>query len=253
MKKLVIVILLLATTIATEAKQTLVPRYSSFIRIDEQGDTIDARSSRTTLYKDEENGMFRVAVIHETLTLERIKYIKALQTAAAFSTLSAVLSSGVSVFSGDWQQRYHGRLLTYMNTTLAEIYNRNADAAKKLEVQAWVENTGKEELLVADQERGKVWFLQPGQIIRFTLQNPDIMELRISTVDHKMRHFVAMGAGSFLREATVSYEDEKCLVFPLYDTSDEYQEIMGYVKMDKQTADQQQISKEEFKLLKKGK
>ena len=54
MKKLVIVILLLATTIATEAKQTLVPRYSSFIRIDEQGDTIDARSSRTTLYKDEE-------------------------------------------------------------------------------------------------------------------------------------------------------------------------------------------------------
>ena len=253
MKKILLISVFLFVGLAiANAKQTFVPRYSSFIQIDEQGDTIDQRSSRTTLYKDDADGMFRVAVIHETLTLERIKYIKHMQTAASLSTLSAVLS-GVSAFSSDWQQRYQGELLMYMNSTLAEIYNQNVNAAKKLEIETWVENTGTEELLLADQERGMMWFLQPGQVIRFTMQNPDVMQLRVSTVDHRKRHFVTIGAGSIMREANVAYEDDKCYVFPFYENEDGYQVVNHYILMDKITADQRSLSKDEFKAMKKSK
>lgn len=253
MKKLsfIFVFILMGLSVA-EAKRTLVPRYSSFIRIDEQGDTVDQRSSRTTLYKNETGGLFRVAVIHETLTLERIKYIKHMQTAASLNMLSAVLS-GVSVFSSDWQQRYKGQLLSYMNSTLAEIYNYNANAAKKLDIQTWVENTSNEELLLADQERGQMWFLQPGQVIRFTMQNPDVMQLRISTIDLRNRHFVTIGAGSFMREADVAYEDDKCYVFPFYENNQYFQDVNSYVLIEKITMEKRHLSIEEFKALKKRK
>lgn len=248
----ILCLILLMSASTMEAKRTLVPRYSSFISIDEIGDTIDELSSHTTLYKDSPNGMFRVAIIHETLTLERIKYIKRMETAAGLSTLAAVLS-GVSTFSSDWQQRYRGRLFNYMNSTLADIYNYNAKAARKLDIEAWVENTGNEEMMLADQERGRVWFLQSGQTIRFSLNNPDVMQLRISTLNNSERYFVKIGAGSFMRDAEVSYEDDKIYVFPMYDDDKEFQVISEYVIMDKVTAEQQRISKKDFKAMKKEK
>jgi hypothetical protein len=151
--------------------------------------------------------MFRVAIIHETLTKQRIKYIRRMETITALTMLSASLSA-ISTFSSDWRQRYRGRLLTYIDASLADIYNHNASAARKLDIEAWIENTCQEEIMLADQERGRVWFLQPGQVLRLTLNNPDIIMLRISTIDHSRRHFITVSAGSMLRDAQVEMETD---------------------------------------------
>lgn len=251
MKCFFFIFLFLSVSIAVQAKWTLVPRYSSYIEISEQSDTLDKRSINTTLYRDDTQGMFRVAIIHETLTRERIKYIKRMQTATALSSLATILSS-TSVFSSDWHQRFNGRLQTYINASLTEIYERNANEAKRLEIDAWIENTCDEELMIAEQERGLMWFLRPGQTLRFSISNPDILQLRVSTLSQKRIHYVTMAAGSFLREARVEYEDDDCWVFPLEVAGEEgYLETIGYAVMDKKTAEQHNITKEEFKALKK--
>lgn len=252
MRNLFIVALLLVVA-QVHGKWTLVPRFSSYISIVAQGDTLDAISSNTTLYKDEQDGMFRCAVIHETMTVDRIRYIRRQENRAALFTVSAVLS-GVSAFSSDWRQRYRGRTLAYMDATLASVYQQNADAAKKLEIEAWIENTSSEEIMLADQDRGTVWFLQPGQDIRFKMQNPDVMQLRISTTDNRVRHFVTICAGNFLRNANVEYENDEYYIFPVTTTDDDGDiYIDRYAVMDKKTADIREISKKEMKQLKKQK
>ena len=199
MRKWVLLLLMAFISVSlAHAKSTLVPRYSSYISISEQGDTIDERSSRTTLYKDDTIGLFRVAIIHETLTKEKIKYIHRLETKLGLAMLSASLSA-FSTISSDWKDRYMGRVGTYVNGTLADIYSHNLNTAKKLGIEAWVENTSSEEIMLADQERGLVWYLLPGQVMRFTMNNPDILMLRISTINNERRHYVTISAGSILR------------------------------------------------------
>lgn len=251
MKKILILLLLLPV-IKAQAKWTLVPRYSSYISISEQGDTIDVSSSYTTLYKDDSQGMFRVAIIHETLTKKRIKYIYHAETMAALSMLSASLSA-VTTIGGDWTQRYRGRLAAYIDGTLADIYNHNVSAARALAVEAWIENTCQEEIMIADQEHGQVWYLMPGQAIRFTLHNPDILLLRISNINHERRHFVIIAAGSLLRNAQVEMETEEEYVFPQVEADgDGFYNKVGYVIFDKMTAIQKQMSPDEYKAFKRN-
>lgn len=235
------------------AKWTLVPRYSSMIMVDEQGDTIDNISSRTTLYKDESSGLFRVAVIHETMTPERVRFIRRSENKASLLTLAAVFG-GLSLFStNDWSSRYKGMSNFYINSTLAGVYKKNANAARTLQIEAWIENTSDEELMIAELERGYVWFLQPGQDIRFTMNNPDLINFRISTPDSSKKHFVTVGGGNFLRDARVEYEDDYIYIFPYYDTSEEGYYDGKYLVMDKLTAEQRTIDKDEMKRIKAGK
>ncbi len=239
-------------TVICHAKRTFVPNYTSFISISEQGDSTNERSINTTLYRDDENGMFRVAIIHETLTRERVKYIKRMETAMSLASFAAVMSA-VSTFSSDWKQRYRGRVMTYVSGTLADIYNQNVNEAKTLELQAWVENTSTEEIMVADQDRGYVWFLKPGESINCILANPDIMQLRISTLNHSRVHYIAIGGGSVLKETEVEWEDDDAWVFPMLGEQYSYGkfETIGYVVVDKKTANQHKLTIEEFKKYKR--
>ncbi len=252
MKHIVIVFTLFLIAATCHAKRTFVPRYTSFISISEQGDSTDERSINTTLYKADEKGMFRVAIIHETLTRERVKYIKHMQTATALASFAAVMSA-VSTFSSDWKQRYRGRVMTYVSGTLADIYNQNVNEAKTLELQVWVENTSTEEIMVADQDRGDVWFLRPGESLNCILANPDIMQLRISTLNHSRIHYVTMGGGSILREAEVEWEDDDVWIFPLL--GEEYSsgkyETIEYVAVEKKTANQHKLTIDELKKYKR--
>ena len=252
MKRNIMMMLAFALAIGAQAKWTLVPRYTSYISISEQGDTIDARSSRTTLYKDDSLGMFRVAIIHETLTKQRIKYIRRMETREALTTLSASLSA-ISAFSGDWRQRYRGRLLTYIDASLADIYDHNASAARKLDIEAWIENTCQEEIMLADQEHGRVWFLQPGQTLRFTMSNPGIIMIRASTIDQSRRHFITVAAGSMMRDAQVEMETDNEYIFPQKEADGSgFYDTTGYFVVDKLTSDKRHITKEEYKQFRKA-
>lgn len=252
MKRTAIICILALVAITCHAKRTFVPRYTSFISVSEQGDSTDECSINTTLYRDDEGGMFRVAIIHETLTRERVKYIKRMETAATLASFAAVMSA-VCTFSSDWKQRFRGRVMTYVSSTLAEIYNNNANEAKTLELQAWVENTCSEEIMVADQDRGYVWFLRPGESINCILANPDMMQLRISNLNHSRVHYVTMGGGSLLREMEVEWEDDDAWIFPFLGDQkrDGRFNISGYMLIDKRTATQNRLTIDEFKTYKR--
>ena len=255
MKKLTLIFLITLMplmAVTCYAKRTFVPRYTSFISISEQGDSTNEHSINTTLYRDDEMGMFRVAIIHETLTRERVKYIKRIQTAASLASFAAVMST-VSTFSSDWKQRFRGRVMTYVSGTLADIYNQNVNEAKTLELQAWVENTSTEEIMVADQDRGYVWFLKPGESINCILANPDIMQLRISTLNHNRVHYITMGGGSVLKDTEVEWEDDDAWIFPLLGEQYGYGkfETIRYVLVEKRTANQHELTIEEFKKYKR--
>lgn len=251
-KTVILILHLLIISLSVSAKNTYIPRYTSYIEIVNGTDSARFESDKTTLYADESSGMFRIAIIHETLTLQRIKYIKRLETAQSLSILSAVLS-GVSSLSGNSAQRFRGQTMMYASGVLANIYEQNISAAKKLEVEICIENVSQEEIMIADKERGLVWYIQAGAVLQVKLQNPEIVQLRVSDLHHQKIRYVTAGGGSTLRDAKLTWENEQYWVFPFLETDDDGEQYANeYFVMEKLTGEQRKITKAELKLMKKG-
>ena len=250
-KKLLLIVLLTIACITVEGKKTFIPKYTSFIKIEHDGDSTVLEGDKSTLYANAETGMFRIAVIHETLTLQRIKYIKRMETATAFAAFSAVLS-GVSSLSSDYEQRFRGRSQANVSGVLADIYNQNANAAKVLNIEIWVENTSHTEIRLSDAERGLVWYLRPGDIYKIPLPNPDMLQLRVSDLGHTDVCYICVGAGSILKDTNIEWENDNFWVFPILlrnEKGDLYAE--EYVLIDKLTGERRKILKNELKAIKK--
>lgn len=231
------------------AKWTIVPKYNSFICVENKQDSLFLKSDRTSLYHNDST--FRIGIIHETLTLKRIKYIRRQESFAEWFGVLAVLSSLTSM-SYDWSMRLRGRSLAYTNAVLSGIYSYNASASRKLSIDAWIENVTDEELLVADIERGLVWYVQPRQYLCLSISNPDVAHLRISDIYHKYVKIVTIGAGSVLKDVSIEWENDHYWVFPLQEkTMTGAYVTLSYFLKDKYTGEQREISIEEFKKLKK--
>ncbi|MBQ3896405.1 MAG: hypothetical protein II734_04790, partial [Paludibacteraceae bacterium] len=189
-----ITFILLTASLCAYSKTTYIPKYSSYIEIANDTDTSFFEGNKTSLYADDNNTMFRIGIVHETLSVRKIKYIRHNEISASLYAVSAIIS-GVSSLSSDNSQRFHGRSQMYLSKTLSDIYSQNASAAKRLGINIYIENTSKEEIMVADTERGLVWYLQPGAFYSIPLPNPDMMQFRISDLNHKKISRVTMGAG----------------------------------------------------------
>lgn len=245
--------ILFSTAVAVWSKTTYIPKYSSYLEIVNGIDTTTIESDKSSAYADCDNGMFRVAIIHETMTLERVKYIRRMENAKAWSIFSAFLS-GVSSLSSDYSQRFQGQTKMYVSGTLAGIYQKNISLAKKLGIEVWIENTCPKEIMLSDIERGLTWYLRPGSIYKIELPNPDIVQFRISDLDHQEVRYVSIGAGSILRDAKISWENDQYWVFPYYEQYDDGTTyVEDYYLVDKVTGVQKRITKDEFKKIKNDK
>ncbi len=252
MRKIFLSLLFLTICLNSWGKKTFVPRYTAMISIINGQDTASVTGNHTTLYLDDKGGMFRLAVIHEPLTMERIKFIKRQNNVAAMASFSAFVSA-ISSVSNDWHQRFRGRLLTYASGTLASIYSHNATAAKTLGIEIWVENTSNEEIIMSDNERGQIWFVSPGESYKLTIPNPEVLRLRISDVHHNSVKYVDVGAGSELRESNVEWENDRIWVFPILIRNEQGNFTAdNYIVKDKQTGEQREVDKEELKAIKKN-
>ena len=254
MKRICLIIVLATfTAVFSQAKWTLVPRYSSYVSISQQSDTVDYRSINTTLYRNDTLGMFRVAIVHETLTKQKAKYLR---WRPGYSFMANYRDMAITAVDFDAMQNeeFQGSLREYVRGTLAEIYDKNKDNGQQLAIEAWIENTCKEELMIADERTGQVWFLRPGQAMGQKLRNPDVRMLRISTLTHNRVHYVTIAGGSFMRDVNVAYEDDDSWIFPLEIPDEEgYLQTEAYYVFSKSTGDQQKITIEEFKEIKKKK
>ena len=248
-------ILLLTLCIITlndvvDAKSTKIPKYTSAISILEANDSIFVENNKAELVASSNSKMFNVAVVHEVLTMKRIKSIKANETVATLSAIAMGLNS-ISTLSPDRVTRIRGRIGLYTSASLADIYAYNALQESKLGLEVVIENTYMEELLINDVERGLTWFIKPGANLSIPIANPDIIQLRISDLNNHNIYYIQAGGGSELKTINIDWEDDNYWAFPILLANNGYNETVGYMLISKATGERREITKDELKNLKK--
>lgn len=233
-----------------EAKTTKIPKYTSAISIFDVNDSIFVDNDKAELVASSNNKMFNVAVVHEVLTMKRIRSIKANETAANLSAIAMGLNS-ISTLSSDRITRMRGRIGTYTSAALADIYAYNAEQESKLGIEVVIENTYSEELMINEIERGLTWFIRPSATLSIPIANPDIIQLRISDLNNHNIHYIQAGGGSELKNIIIEWEDDNYWVFPLLLAKNGYNDTVGYMLISKATGERREIAKEEFKYIKK--
>lgn len=250
MRSLLITILFALVACCAQAKQSYVPKYNSVISIYSAGDTLFEDNNRAELVVAPKNKTFRVAVVHEVLTVKRIKSIKTNETIAALFGFSMSLNT-LSTFSPDRKTCLSSKISAYSSATLASIYTNNSESEKKLGIDVIIENTSSEEIMINDIEKGLTWFVRPGSSINFPVNNPDIIKLRVSDLHQKYINYVEAGGGSLLKSINIEWENDDYWAFPLIEDDEGYLKTIAFMLISKATGDSRRITKEELKAIKK--
>lgn len=239
MKKILVLSIVIALALPGYAEKTYIPKYNSVIAIAQGLDTIYEDNNRAELVLDSRDGVFRVGVVHEVLTMNRIKSIRT-QEASHDLTAFATFLFSLSALSPNSGVHLRGLVGAYASANLTAIYAQNVEKEKTLGMDVVFLNTSGEELMVSDVERGLVWFVQSDGTLTIPAKNPDVLQLRVSDVHHTKIYFVQVGGGSVLKQIDVEWEDEDYWAFPIYSN----QEIIGYMLVSKATGEMQQVSDE---------
>ena len=255
MKKLLVILLIMSVGQTINAKTTYIPTYSSYIHIVNGKDTLSATSNLSELEMLEVNGMFRVTIVHEDVTKEKVKAIKRAKLAAGLMAFSAVMSGVSTAFSNNRLQYMVRSTNTRIAGTLADIYKTNADAEQVLNVDLWIDNTTDGELMLNDMERGLTWYILPRQSMKIKIQNPDAVLLRISDTKNEVVRYVTAAAGSSVKKWDIGYEDENCWIVILYKENEIHKSdnILGYRKISKVDFVETEITTDEYRAFKKQK
>jgi len=215
-RSLTIIFLLLSGWYNVTAKTAYVPYYTSYIHIVDNGDTIyKANNSREIEIRDK-NQSFSIRIEHEDLSNERIKSIKRAKALSGWYGFSSVLSGVSTALSQNTVQYMVNRNNQFTSSTLSAMYAGIANAGLRLDMETWFENMSEEEMTVTDMERGLTWYIQPGQTMALKLNNPEVLQLRISDIHNKHVRYANIAAGSSADKAEVKYEDNDCWIIVAY-------------------------------------
>lgn len=251
-------ILWLSLALNVTAKTTYLPIYRSLITLTEpSGNTLNEESHAMITTIMPENKHFRLSVVHEEMTELKVKSIKKAKRAAGWMAASAILSS-VSAFTSGSAAGFDGRIANArISSMMAGMYAANAKAEQVLHVQIQFENLGNEEMMVADIERGLVWYIRPGTNFVMDLPNPDAAQLRISPALNigKDIYYATVCGGSSIRKWAVEYEDDDCWVVTSLENSNDYDLYFlkdnEYIRIDKDSFEERVITHKELKTIKK--
>jgi len=256
MKKLVLAFISLLCPLAIQSRTTYIPTYRSFISI--------MTVAGDTLNKEEYGGVslsvmtekFCISVVHEEMTKEKVRAIKRKKAAAGWMAASTILSSVSALSSGSligFEARTANARLSGLMT---KMYANNAKAEQILKVQIQFQNLSPNEIMVADTERGLVWYVRSGGCFVTELENPDVAQLRISEVGSTTESplYVTACGGSTIQKEEIFFEnDEIWIATSADDDLYKYQlpKEREYYLISKDDFSQQPISYEDFKRIKK--
>lgn len=234
-------------------KTTYIPKYRTYIHIVNGSDTIVKSNNLRDLELSGNDKMFRLYVEHEDVTNEKVKAIKRAKRAAGWATFSTVMSGMSTAFSDNSLQYLVRSSNTIIANQLADIYKENANAEQKLMIDLWMENTAEEELMINDMERGLTWYVKPSQFFHFQLNNPDVINLRISDVHNTQVRYAMIATGSQVNKKEIEWEDNDCWISGIwgYIGFSEVKVIEKYVMISKTDFSEREMSIEEFKAYKK--
>ena len=247
-----LIFIFLVIPLGLQAKKTYVPRYHSIIILTEGNDTLSVDGESISLSLSSPDNRFSLYVNHEDMTLEKIKSIKRVKAAAGWVAFSAALSGLSTGFSSNSNQFFVRLHNTIIAADLANMLQENAEASQKLAVEVGFENSSSEELMVADMDRGLVWYMKPKTALYLAVDNPSVLSLRISDLFHKHIQYATIAAGSLTKSAEVEWEDSEYWAFPLYERGESamgttYTEVNRYMVKHKYNGTSKEYSKKEFK------
>lgn len=248
-----IVGMIFSIVVSIHSKTTYIPKYRSYMHIVTGIDTLAVMTNLDTLELSEPNGMFSLIIDHEDVTKEKVKAIKRAKRAAGWATFSAVMSGISTAFSQNSLQYLVRSTNTRIATQLAEIYNENANAEQRLQIDMWIDNTSGEELMINDMERGLTWYIRPSHNLHLQLNNPDVANLRISDIHHQHVYYAMVAAGSNVSKRAIEWEDNECWISAIMkDVGYEYPILDKYLRISKDDYSETVMTIEEFKEFKKG-
>ena len=251
---LVIALFVLSSTI--KASTTYIPTYRSYISITAaNGDSVrkEESGSLTLSVRTED---FCISVVHEEMTKEKVRAIKHKKAAAGWMAASTILSSVSALSSGSLAGFEARTANARLSGLMTRMYAENAKSEQILKIQVQFSNLSQQEMMVADTERGLVWYVRSGSSFVMELGNPDVTQLRISKVDDTIHTplYATVCGGSSVRKEDVVYEnDEIWIVSPTNEDYDYYQlpKEKEYQIVYKEDFSHQSITYEEYKKRKK--
>jgi hypothetical protein len=204
---------------------------------------------------------FRITVVHEDVTREKVKEIKRMKAAAGWSLVAAMMAGATAGFNSAY---YNNALLTYVDmrrlensVALSAIVNREASAEERLSIDFFIDNLSSQELLVSDIARGLVWYVLPHTSIQFNMINPGIEQLRISDLHHTNVQYADIIGANIVQKEVIECEDEECWITVLDDIyayrNGNRKDYSGpiYTYINKTTFEKREISAAEVKNYKK--
>lgn len=258
MKNFFFVIALFCIVSPINASTTYIPTYRSFISITTaNGDSVKKEESGClTLSVRTED--FCISVVHEEMTKEKVRAIKRKKAAAGWMAASTMLSSVSALTSGSLAGFEARTANARLSGLMTRMYADNAKAEQILKIQVQFSNLSQHEMMVADTERGLVWYVRSGSSFVMELENPDVAQLRISKVDDTIYSplYATVCGGSSIRKMDVVHEnDEIWVVSPTEEDYDFYQILKEreYLLVKKEDFSQRSITYEEYKKIKKQK
>ena len=253
MKRIIICSISILLCLSGTARTTYIPTYKSLLQIvNTQNDTVSKQNNLEMLEMMGRDGTYKVSIVHEDVTKEKVKAIKRAKAAAGWMMFATVMSGVSAALSHDHVSYYNNMENTQNAAAMTDILDVKAKGEQTLGIEVWIDNLSDHELMVVDMERGLTWFALPHKTLVFTLSNPGVEQLRISDVHHQMVEYVTAAAGSSVKKETIEWEDDECWIVSYTDHSYEnYNTTYKYIS--KVTYERREMTKKEVKDFKKEK
>lgn len=253
MKKVFILMIAMMLQHVVQAKITYIPSYSNYLHIVSGGDTVAVSNNLDTLELVDPEGMFVMMIDQEDVTKEKVKAIKRFKRAAGWSAFAAVMYGTSTAFSNNSLQYMVRSTNTKTASVLADIYTHNAKEEEILEIDLWIENLTEGELMINDMERGLTWYILPRQSLKLRLNNPEAACFRISDPQSHYVRYASALVGSKLTRCEIDLETEYHWYIPIYKPNTNYRNetLLKYIRIDKSNYAAEEISVDDFLIIKK--
>lgn len=157
----------------SKSQKIYVPRYNTSFTTQNLMTKASETFASNTLQAQKEimGGKVKVTVVHELVTVKKIKDIvdaHEAQNAAKIATIASLVTSGASLFGGSYLSSYVNLLQAQNCSALVQFENAFSQTAESLAIFVILENFSEHEIKVSDEKQGKTYHILPGSYIVFS-------------------------------------------------------------------------------------
>jgi len=254
MKKLFLFFVFILTANIGFARKSFIPHYSSFIAIEDSGIISSDSTIDNELFCAPMDRRFSIAILHDTITKERIKSIKMQTAAYGLAITAAVLGAASSVavahvaltpLNAYWHGLAFGGGLAIAgsSTYLAIASKRTIDELHKLPITILFTNNTDREMCVNDMNRGHLWYVRPYCELSLTTGNPEVNSFRVAFADCSDSRpcYITTQGANVLEDVNMVYENDNYWVFDNVPADDKTEPLGLYVIEDKHTRERKLV------------